>query len=223
MSPTLTPDRVAGNGSRSQPPGIVPATRRHRSLPLAGLAAACMIAAIVAFVGVQLLATDRRPVLAVARAVPAGATITAEDLTVAQVVEDPALQPIPLSSKATVVGQTAAEDLAPGTLLTPAALGRAAAIRDGEALVGVEVPPSAAPVDAIGAGDRVQVVAVDKSADGKAQGLGEVLAEGRVVRVSASRTTGSAATSVSVAVPADRAPAVAGASVAQRAALVVIR
>lgn len=223
MSTTLTPGRVSGNGSSSHAAGIMPGKRRQRSLPLAAVAVACMLAAIVAFVGVQLAATDRQPVLAVARPVQAGATITAEDLAVAQVAEDPALKPIPLSSKASVVGQTAAEDLAPGALLTQASLGGASTIGDGEALVGVEVPPAAAPVDAISAGDRVQVIAVDKSADGKAQGLGQVLAEGRVIRVSASRTTGSAATSVSVAVPADKAPAVAGASVAQRAALVVIR
>jgi flagella basal body P-ring formation protein FlgA len=223
MSTTMTPGRVSGNGSKPHSAGIVAAKRRQRSLPLAGVAVACMLAAIVAFVGIQLASTDRQPMLAVARPVQAGATITADDLTVAQVAEDPALKPIPLSSKSSVVGQTAAEDLAPGALLTQASLGGASTLNDGEALVGVEVPPAAAPVDALSAGDRVQVIAVDKSDDGKATGLGQVLAEGRVVRVSPSATSGSTGTSVSVAVPADKAPAVAGASVAQRAALVVIR
>lgn len=223
MSITATPGRASTNGSASRVVGIEPAKRRQRSLPLAAVAAVCMLTAIVAFVGIQLAATERQAVLAVARPVSAGSPISAEDLVVAQVAEDPALRPIPLSSREAVIGQTASADLSPGQLLTQSSFGEASQIGDGEALVGVEVPPSAAPVDAIRAGDRVQVVAVDKSADGEAQGLGEVLAEGRVVRVSASRTSGSAAASVSVAVPAEEAPAVAGASVGQRAALVVIR
>ena len=76
MSTTLTPGRVSGNGSSSHTAGITPAKRRQRSLPLAAIAVACMLTAIVAFVGVQLAATDRQPVLAVARPVQAGATIT---------------------------------------------------------------------------------------------------------------------------------------------------
>lgn len=223
MSFTETRGRVPTNGAGPRSVGIEPAKRRHRSLPLAAIAVVCMLTGIVGFVGIQLAATERQAVLAIARPVPAGSMVTVEDLAVAQVADDPALHPIPLASRESVIGQTAAVDLSPGQLLTESSLGEASTIADGEALVGVEVPPSAAPVDAIGVGDRVRVVAVDKSADGEAQGLGEVLSEGRVVRVSPSRTSGSAAASVSLAVPVDDAPAVAGASVGQRAALVVIR
>lgn len=223
MSLTATPGQHTTNGSGTHAAGILPTKRRQRSLPLAAIAAVVMLATIVAFVGMQLAATDRQAVLAIARPVAAGATLVAEDLTVAQVAEDPVLDPVPLSAKESVVGQTAAADLAPGALLTESAVGEPSPIAENESLVGVEVPPAAAPVDAIGVGDRVQIVAVDKSADGEAEGLGQVLVEGRVVRVTASRASGTGAVSVSVAVPSDAAPAVAGASVGQRAALVVIR
>lgn len=226
MATTLDPHRVSGNGSgATSPVGIVPAKRRQRSIPLAITAVAVMAVCVIAFVGTQLAATDRQPVLAIARPVTAGNQVSADDLTVAQLAPDPALKSIALSQKASVVGKTAAVDLAPGSLLTDASLGPAAVVGDGEALVGVDVPSAAAPIDAIHSGDRVQIVGVDKGADGKAQGLGQALTEGRVVRVSATRgSTGSAMTSsVSVIVPADKAASVAAASVAQRVALVVIR
>jgi len=223
MATTLTPKRVSGNGSSPPTAGIVPAKRRQRSLPLAAVAVVCMLTAIVAFVGIQLSVSDRDAVLALARPVRAGATITAEDLTIAQITADPALKPIPASSRSTVIGRTAAADLPAGTLLVDSSLGSATVVEDGEALVGIEVPAAAAPVDALRPGDRVQIVGIDKTADGAAQGLGEVITEGRVVRVSPGRSTSTTATNVSVIVPADKAAAVAGASVAQRAALVVVK
>lgn len=221
MTTTLTRGHVPSNGSKAEPVGIEPAKRRSRSVPLALVAGACMLVSIVAFVGLQLASTDRKPMLAVARPVEAGAVITDEDLTVAQVADDPSLSPMPLSAKASVVGKTAAVDLRPGTLLVSSALGDSSPVASNEALVGVEVPAAAAPVGALRSGQNVQLVDAPKTGDttGKAGG---VIAQGRIVRVSSGSNTSSSATQLSIVVPSDKAPAVAAASAAQRVAVVVV-
>jgi hypothetical protein len=222
MIGTLTNGRAPSNGSRSDPVGIEPAKRRQRSVPLAVVAAICMVVSIVAFVGLQLASSDRRPVLAVARPIEAGAVITEADLRVAQVTADPALSPIPLSAKSTVVGRTAAVDLRPGSLLVESSLGASSVIGDGEALVGVEVAAASAPVGAVRSGDRVRLIEVPKAGDAKPAGSATVIAEGRVLRVSSAGSSASATTQLSLIVPAASGPAVAAASAGQRIALVVI-
>lgn len=218
----MTRGRPASNGTKPDPVGIEPAKRRQRSLPLAVVAVICMVVSIVAFVGVQLASTDRRPVLAVARPIEAGEVITEADLRVAQVAADPALSPIPLSAKSTVLGRTAAVDLRPGMLLVESSLGESTAVSDGEALVGVQVPASAAPVGAIRVGDRVQVFDVPKSGDARAPEPAAVIAEGRVLRVASAGSGGAATSQLALIVPADKGPAVTSASLGQRIALVVI-
>jgi hypothetical protein len=218
----MTRGRPASNGTKPDPVGIEPAKRRQRSLPLAVVAVICMVVSIVAFVGVQLASSDRRPVLAVARPIEAGAVITEADLRVAQVATDPALSPIPLSAKSTVLGRTAAVDLRPGMLLVESSLGESTAVGEGEALVGVQVPASAAPVGAIRVGDRVQVVDVPKSGDARAPEPATVITEGRVLRVASAGSAGAATSQLALIVPADKGPAVTSASLGQRIALVVI-
>jgi flagella basal body P-ring formation protein FlgA len=222
MATTLRPATGSSNGSGSQRAGIEPVRRRQRSIPAAVGAAVCMVAAVVVFVGLQLAGSDRQAVLAIARPVAAGATLTAGDLAVAEVIPDAALHPVPLALKDSVIGRTAKTDLLPGSLLTTASLGEKAPLAAGEALVGVDVASAAAPVGAIAAGDRVQVIGVDKTGDGNSSN-GQVLAAGQVVRVDASQSSSGSTTSVSLIVPAADAGAVAAASVSQQVALVVIR
>lgn len=222
MTTTLTRERVSPNGTKSEPVGIEPAKRRQRSLPLALVAAACMLVSIVAFVGLQFASSDRRPVLAVARPVEAGAQITEADLVIAQVSDDPSLSPIPLSAKSSVLGRTAAIDLQPGTLLVQSNLGEASVVGDGESLVGVEVPASAAPVGALRTGDRVQLIEVAKPGEPRADGGSPVITEGRVLRVTSSGSGTATTTQLSVIVPKDAGPSVASASAGQRIAVVVI-
>jgi hypothetical protein len=181
-----------------------------------------MVVSIVAFVGLQLASTDRQPVLAVARPIEAGATISDADLVVAQVSADPSLSPIPLSAKSTVVGRTAAIDLAPGTLVVASSLGEASVVAEGEALVGVEVPAAAAPVGALRAGDRVQLVEVPRPGEATSNESSSVIAQGRVLRVAAVGTGTATTTQLSVIVPTTAGPSVASASAGQRIALVVI-
>lgn len=202
---------------------IAPVKRRQRNLPLVLVATLCMAIPVVVFVTLQMNAGDRRSVLAVARPVEAGTVITDDDLAVAEVASDPALSPIPLAAKSTVVGATAAVDLEPGNLVVQSSLGQAAGVGEGEALVGIEVPASAAPISELSTGDKVQILEVAGS-DGRATSqAGSVLAEGRILAVGAVTSVSGGARQVSVVVPAERAPRVATASAAQQVALVVLR
>jgi Flp pilus assembly protein CpaB len=222
LTTTSVRGRASSNGSRAETVGIEPAKRRQRSLPLVLIAAICMIVSIVAFVGLQLASTDRRPVLAVARPIEAGAVITDADLRVAEVAADPALSPLPLSAKASVIGRTAAVDLRPGTLLVDSSLGGSTVVGDGEVLVGIEVAAAAAPVGSIRPGDHVRLLDVPKAADGKAVTAGTVITEGRVLRVGSTGSSTSAMSQLALVVPAEAGPGVASASIGQRIALVVV-
>ena len=209
MIPTATSERPSSNGTRTDPVGIEPAKRRHRSLPLAVVAAVCMLVSIVAFV------------LAIALPVEAGSQITEADLVVAQVADDPTLSPIPLAEKSAVLGRTAAVDLQPGSLLVPSSLGEASIVGEGESLVGVEVPAAAAPIGSLRPGDQVQLVEVTTAGESRTADAPGVIAQGRVLRV-ATAESGTATTHLTVVVPSDAGPAVAAASAGQRIAVVVI-
>jgi len=221
MTTTLRPARSSANRTRSaSQSGIAPAPRRQRNRPAAIGAALCAVVGMLGFVGIWAASSERQPVLAVARPVKAGDVITADDLAIASIAEDSALAPMPVSARANAVGKTAAVDLTPGALLLEGQLGGAAPVGDREAVVAVEVPLAAAPIDSLHNGDRVQIIKTAKGGDPKEE-LGEVITEGRVLHVGkGSTSTGSSV--VSLAVPQDQAANVAGASAAQRAALVVL-
>ncbi len=107
--------------------------------------------------------------------------------------------------------------------MTAASLGEPSPLAAGEALVGIDVASAAAPVDAIVAGDRVQVIGVDKTGDANGGSAGRVLAVGRVVRVVASDSARARRRVCRWSYRGAAAAAVAAASLSQQAALVVIR
>lgn len=105
-------------------------------------------------------AGDRVEVLAVARPVPVGQLIAAEDLAVARVAADPALHPVPVSQRSQIVGRAAAVELRPGTLLTSEEITDAPVPATGEQLVGVAVRPGQLPARGVRPGDEVLLVPV---------------------------------------------------------------
>lgn len=226
MASTLMRSNTPPSGDgRDRRVGIDPGRSRRRSLPLAVVAVVCMAVSIVAFVGFQLAGSDRTPVLVVARPVPAGAEIGLDDLTVAQLAPDPVLRPIGVAERESVVGRTAAIDLAPGTLLVDEALGPARALAGDEAIVGVAVAAASAPTTALAVGDRVQLVEIQsaQATSSAVTATRSVLAEGRVTDVTdSSSTSGNGAVQLAVAVPGVAAPSIAAASAGGRIAVVVI-
>lgn len=170
-------------------------------------------------------ASDRVDVLAVASDVRAGEQITADDVRVAAVAEDPALQPIPAAEKDAVIGKRAGADLAAGTLLTQGQLSGGSGLRAGESMVAVEAKRGMAPLEALTPGSTVQIVATpgkdgtasSSSAASEAKAGSEV--EARVVRVGRPDASGSAV--VQVAVSSTDASQVAAQAATGKAALVL--
>ena len=123
-------------------------------------------------------AGDRLDVLAVARTVPVGQAITADDLAVARVAADPALQPLPVGQRDQVVGQVAAVELRPGSLLTAGEVTDVAVPGAGQQVVGVAAGSGQLPARGLRPGDRVLLVPVPGDSAGAAGGGSEPVADG---------------------------------------------
>ena len=80
--------------------------RRRRSTPHIVLGAPLVLACAVAFAVTALRVDPRTAVLALARAVPAGHTLSAADLTVVRIVPDAALAVVAETQQSSVPGST---------------------------------------------------------------------------------------------------------------------
>ena len=99
---------------------------------------------------------DRIQVLAMARAVAAGQTITEADLQTVSAAEDPQVRLIRASQTERIVGRTAVVPLVAGTLLTPDLVGQAAFPPQGKVTASVALKPGQYP-QGLSAGARVVV------------------------------------------------------------------
>lgn len=162
-----TPPAPAGrwSGDRSR------VGRRRVRLSLVLFGALIVLVGAVAGVQVAARVDDRVAVLAVARPVKAGQVITEADLTSALVSVDALVAVMPASSRASVIGQTAAMPLAAGGLLSPAQVGAPVWPAAGEALTAVAVKPGRAP-DGLAPGMRVTVLIVPQIQPGTAADTG---------------------------------------------------
>nr|WP_202513423.1 MULTISPECIES: SAF domain-containing protein [unclassified Streptomyces] len=143
-------------------------------------------------------AGDRVEVLALARDVPVGQELVAEDLTVAALPADPALHPIPAGKKKSLVGRRAGTDLKQGSLLTSAQLATGSLLREGEDLVAVTIERGHAPIEALAPGDDVKVVSAP-AADAETSEEPPADIKARVVKVGRPNASGSVV--VQVATP----------------------
>ncbi|WP_042370592.1 SAF domain-containing protein [Streptacidiphilus neutrinimicus] len=144
----------------------VPRRARRPMLAAAG-AALAVVGALGAYAMVN-QAGDRVPVLALARAVPKGQVLTAQDLTVAQVAPDPALAPVSQQDASQVLGKTATADLAQGSLLTRGSVAAGPDVTAGKTVVGVLAKPGQLPTGMLEPGSSVQVVQTPAQGDSKA-------------------------------------------------------
>lgn len=236
MASTNAPPRGGGPSSRrpDRPPRQLPAPRRQRRWSLALVSILVTVGSALAFALLWADAGGRQPMLAVAQAVPAGQVIEADDLAVVRVSADPGLRPVSVDRRSAVVGQTAVTDLVAGTLLTDGQWGSGSLLAEGDVVVGVPIPREQLPQGELQPGDQVLVVlnssastpseagSSDRTVGGVSLGsLGQVLTEGRVF---ASDELAAAATTavVSLAVPREAAPDVAGAAATGRVSLVLV-
>jgi hypothetical protein len=118
---------------------------------------ALMVGFAVVFALTALRADPASPVLAVARPVPAGVTITGADLAVVRVVPDPGMEVFTEAERDSVIGQTAAVPLAEGSLLSPTQVGAPDWPPAGWSVIAVTVPGGRLPAGLV-AGSQVSVL-----------------------------------------------------------------
>ncbi|MER8182065.1 SAF domain-containing protein [Kitasatospora sp. NPDC094015] len=106
---------------------------------------------------------QRIAVLAVARDVPMGQTITAEDLVVAHIAGDPVLKPLDARDGSRVVGLRAAADLRRGSLLVKSDLTADPAVQPGQQTVGVAAKRNQLPATRLQPGLQVLIVHTAKA------------------------------------------------------------
>lgn len=123
------------------------------------LAVAMAGAGVVVSAAVYGRADHRVAVVMVTQPVPAGAVITAGDLSTTSVSVGTGIRVIPAAQLAQVTGEIAAVALRPATLLAPADLTTARPPGPGQVLVPAAVKPSVVPASGLFPGDHVLVVA----------------------------------------------------------------
>jgi len=197
------------------------------------VAALVALGSALVFAVLWLNAGNRQPVLAVARPVPAGQVLSAEDLRVVRVSSDPGIDPIPASRRGAVVGKTTTSGLVPGSLLTEGQLGGSVTLLGpGQAVVGVELKGGQLPTSNLKVGDQVAIVqtplpgagsaATDASGLSSTRGTGFVLGNGRVYGIDKAED-GSRDVVVSLSVAREIAAAVVSAGSGERVSLVLVQ
>jgi hypothetical protein len=201
------PARAAANAGRTS---AAVGVGRRRSTPHIVLGGLLVVACAMAFAVTALRVDPRTAVLALARAVPAGHTLTTADLTVVRIVPDTALAVIAEDQRASVVGRTVRLPMAAGMQLSESVLGPAAWPPVGQALVAVSVKPGRAP-DGLTVGAHVLVLVVPTQAGTGAPAGGTAVLQAQATVVSVSAADGTGATVVSLLMTAADSVRVAGA------------
>lgn len=166
--------------SPAPPVRSVAARRRTSRKSLVVSVLVVLIGGLLAFAAGQML-TAHTQVLAVARDVQLGSTITAGDLTVANVTSDPNLSPIPATQRSQVVGMVAQVALVRGELLTRAQVGTGSGFAAGEMLVALPLKEGQFPTRGFNPGQQVLIVATPGST-GTAGGSGAPAGDPGVAR-----------------------------------------
>ncbi|MGW1995425.1 SAF domain-containing protein [Embleya sp. NPDC001921] len=226
-------ERPSGNGVAPQgaAAGAMPVTptrslgARRRRPALIALSVALIAAGGLGSAAFYQMGDERVPVLAVARTVPYGQTISAEDLRVVEINDAPGLRPIGSGSKAAIVGKRAAVELRAGTLLTSDQVTERIAIQPGETLVPIAVDATRMPVQRVTPGTRILVVTAAPGAGGPA---GSAPAQPATIAATVIRSStsdpnsGSGKSVLDVAVPAKDGPVLALQVVEGRFSIVVL-
>jgi hypothetical protein len=221
----------AATGLRPPRPGAavserVPVPPRRRRPATAALGVLIILGSAGVSGALVLRGDDTTAVLTITRAVPAGHVMTSGDLAPAEI-SGTGVTGVAATSRAEVVGMTAAVGLVPGALLSPGMLTDDPVPGPGQAVVGLALKPGLLPVTELTPGARVMVVRVvapggpQPPVEPSAGPSSDVLVpEASVLSVAPDQTGGGWL--VSIVVDEDAAADVAGAGAAGTAGLVVI-
>jgi len=233
VTTTTTPDtnglslrgRADGGSAPPHPAERLPMPVRRRRPILAALAI-MLVVGCAAISASLLLASDYSiSVLTLTRGVPAGQVVTAADLGTASI-SGSGLSAVKAESRNEVIGFTAAVDLLPGTLLSPAMVARDPVPGPGQAVVGLSLKPGLLPSAELRAGTFVMVVRLAASAGSPGTTAAErtrdqiLVPRARVLSETSDPTTGGRL--VSLLVERSAAPEVTRAAAAGTVALVII-
>ncbi|MFB9443041.1 hypothetical protein Dvina_51465 [Dactylosporangium vinaceum] len=139
--------------------------RRRVSVPRVLLGVLLIVGCALAGAAVANRIDTRLPVLATARPVAAGQTITDADLTVVRVAAEAQVATVPAAQRGTVVGRTAAMPLQAGVLVSAQQLGDVAWPPAGQSVIAVGLKPGRAPAG-LTAGTQVTVIVIPSTAPG---------------------------------------------------------
>jgi hypothetical protein len=158
---TATSEKTKVNGAPARadlraPSVAVPRGRRRPAFVVAGVA----MVVIGALAAVWLVSSigQRSDVVVMARDVPYGATMTADDLTTTAVSVDPSVSTVPAGDTADVIGQVAATTLSKGALLTHSDVTSQGVVRPGQVLVPLPLTVERVPAGGLTAGEAVLIV-----------------------------------------------------------------
>ncbi len=245
MSTTLARPRVQ-SGRRD--PGLRLEPVGHGRRPALAVGSLALVMTCVAvFISVYLRAGDQMSVLAIARSVPEGQVVRADDLKAVRISAGTTIATVPAAAASAVVGRRAAEALEPDTLLGTNELMTRFSPPSGESIVGVAAKDGQLPASGVAPGETVDVILTGQagqqdasigsaatgaqsvsSGAGTAAGeplvAGTVLVSGATVLETATSpaSSGSNDVDVSLLTPSPLAPIVASASAAGEIALVVV-
>jgi Flp pilus assembly protein CpaB len=169
-----------------------PVVRRRRSSWIAlGVAVICVSGGAGGWL--YTVTSHREPVVAVARDVPMGAELKAEDLIEAQIATDPAIRPVPAADLKKLIGKRTTVGLSRGSLLTGSSVTDEPLVKAGEQLVGVSLAPSRLPATRLTPGQKVRVIHTPKEsatgAEGDDKGAGQTL-QATVIEVGGADNSG---------------------------------
>ncbi len=159
MTATSETTKLNGSPARAElrAPNVAPPRGRRRpAFVIAGIA----MVVIGALAAVWLVSSTghRTDVVALARDVPYGATITADDLTTTAVSVDSTVPTVPASEARDVVGQIAGRALSEGSLLARSDVTSDGIVGPGEVLVPLPLTVERVPAGGLAAGEDVLVV-----------------------------------------------------------------
>ena len=235
MVTTTAPPRIRPSSTNGHPPAGVRLSptkpRRNGALIATGvlLMVGCGLIAGV----LQMRATSKTAVLAVAHQVPAGQEVRPSDLATVEISGGDGLSAIAAHDRTAVIGKTAAVSLMPGTLLSRSQLAAENSVSKGKVVIGLSLKPGQIPTPQLKAGDDVLVLATGPAAQlapGASTGAGTsdssavqgavLVRRAQVFGVDDGARTGDN-TSVSILIDEADAPAVAAAGNAGQITLVL--
>lgn len=212
---------VAPLRHRSTDPPPTPTSPRRtgrRNTPLVGVGVVLVVVGALTSAALRSGAAQRIPVLVIARPVAAGAVVRDADLREVELSPAAGVATVSASRRGTVVGRRAAAPLVAGMVLSDGLLAPGTKLEAGEALVPLALSAGRVPVE-VGPGDRVAVMASGATLGAQdGAGLG-VLAEGRVLSITANASD---ANVVSLVVPEGSAAAVMAAAAKNTVGLVLL-